>query len=548
MTIIKPSRAGVAIIAASLIASLTSWPLVDAGAVTRTTRKSATPTTKKASKAAPPTAAPTTAAPTSAAPTTSAAAPSKSKKLVVGQAAPLIGNFNPYNLTFGNNVAMYQVYDPLVRVIDGKPEARLAEKWDLSFDGLTLTIKMRKATFADGTPITSQHVAVSLAYVQDAKNGANALTLAQRVRTIETPTDDTVIMKFAAPFPAVLDLLNLLLIVDKGTIDSQFAKPNASGPFTVKSYDADTGYTLVPNTRFWRGAPAIPSIEVKFLSETTLTGALKAGDIDMISIASIPDYESLKKDKKYISGLSGGANSVIALTLNVTAPALSNPDVRLALSRAINRKRIVEDVMLNAATAACLPFNDPTQLGYDAYLASQCTYDLKDAQFYLKRAGVESLSFSVVTSAQINTAMPKIAEIIQNDLASIGVRVRIDEVDAAAFRAQAPGTFPQGLLQVYGRANLDPDTLFSATNAWRGTNNASRYNDPLYTRLVTQAGSTVDTNTRKALYKQIAELSLKQNFVIPIVTNPKPWIAIAGLKGLGDAANGQPLFEDATVS
>lgn len=471
--------------------------------------------------------------------------------LVVGQAQPLAGNFNAFTLSVGNNMAMYQLYDSLVRTGEGlTPEPRLAESWEFSEDGLSMTLNLREATFADGTPITSEHVAISLAYAQDPEVGANAGPLAKRVVSVDTSVANKVVLNFEKAFPGVFDLLNLLVIVDQATIDSDFAAPNASGPFKLDSYQPEIGYTLVANQTFWNGAPALATIEVKFLNNTqTLTAALRSGDIDFIAQTSALDAQTYKDDPNYVTGLFGGANSVVGLNFNVTDPALSDPRVRLAISRSLNRDRMVTDVMFGAADAACLPFNTPGQLGFDADLCDQVVFDLNEAKALFAEANAAALTFNLVTSTQINPALTKIAEILQADLASIGVTMTIEDVDSASFRDQASkGLFPQALLQLVGRSNLDPDTAFTATTAWRTAKNASRFENADYQRLVKEAGSILDNAQRAVIYRQVNELILRENFVVPVVTNPKPWIGVAGVTGVKNASNGQPIMEEVSIT
>lgn len=482
-----------------------------------------------------------------ASPPAAPAAPKAPQVLVVGQSAPIQGNFNPYVLANGNRAMMYQLYDTLITLGAGlEPLPRLAESWEVAADGLSISLTLRRAAFADGTPITSADVERALTFAQNPDNRANVRVLANKVSAIETPSSDRVVMRFKLPFPGVFDMLLLLPIIDQGTIDSNFAAPNASGPFALDTYTPEVGFTLAPNAEWWGPAPSLERVEVKFLNNSqALILTLQSGGVNFVDEVSDFDYTVLRDNEKYVTGFAGGANSVVAMTLNVTDPALSDPRVRLALARAIDRDRIVRQVRFDASEAACLPFNTPDQLGYDDDLAASCKFDLAEAKALLDEAGVTDLTLTLVTSGQIAPDLPRTAELIQADLKSIGVTLVIEDLEAAAYRQQASqGLFTQVLIQRYGRANLDPDTLFSATNAWRAKNNASRFENEEYARLVTEAGTTLDVAVRASLYREINELVLAQNFVIPIATNPKPWVAASGVSGVASTVNGQLRFEN----
>ena len=309
------------------------------------------------------------------------AAPAVPQVLVVGQSAAIQGNFNPFILSNGNRAMIAQLYDTLTSTGAGlEPQPRLAESWEVAADGLSISLTLREAAFADGTPITSADVERSLAFAQNPDSRANVRVLANKVSAIEATAPDQVVMRFEAPFPGIFDMLDLLPIIDQGTIDSNFAAPNASGPFALDTYTPEVGFTLVPNSEWWGPAPSLERIEAKFLNNSqTQILALQAGDINFVDEVSDFDYTVLRDNEKYVAGFAGGANSVAAMTVNVTDPALSDPRVRLALARAIDRERIVRQVRFDASEAACLPFNTPGQLGYDEDLAASCAFDLAQA-------------------------------------------------------------------------------------------------------------------------------------------------------------------------
>ena len=85
---------------------------------------------------------------------------------------------------------------------DWTPQPYLAESWDVSADGLTVTLNLVKgATFHDGVPIKSSDVAFSIKTVQE---NHPFKTMYAPVETVETPDDHTAVIKLSKPHPALL--------------------------------------------------------------------------------------------------------------------------------------------------------------------------------------------------------------------------------------------------------------------------------------------------------------------------------------------------------
>ena len=130
----------------------------------------------------------------------------------------------------------------------------LAESWKFSEDKKSLTLKLRKATFHDGTPITSRDVAFSIMTIKEKHPFKTMLAPVERV---ETPDEKTVIIRLSQPHPALLMALTPPLcpiipehIFGKGNIQDNPANlnPIGSGPFKVASFKADE-YLVLQSVR-----------------------------------------------------------------------------------------------------------------------------------------------------------------------------------------------------------------------------------------------------------------------------------------------------------
>jgi peptide/nickel transport system substrate-binding protein len=159
------------------------------------------------------------------------------------------------------------LYDTLILPSDnGKGlEPGLATKWNVSKDGLTVTLTLRKGTeFSDGTPITPKDVQWSLERAANPKAGIWNFLLSA-IDTVDIKDADTVVLKLKHPDPAILAALTVFnsailpekqYEASKGTTDEEKAKdfathPIGSGPFVLKSWDHGSTMELVRNTHYW---------------------------------------------------------------------------------------------------------------------------------------------------------------------------------------------------------------------------------------------------------------------------------------------------------
>jgi ABC-type transport system substrate-binding protein len=171
---------------------------------------------------------------------------------------------------------------------------------------------------------------------------------------------------------------------------------------------------------------------------------------------------------------------------------------------------------------ACIPF-PRASFAYDAALDQSCAYNVDKARALLAQAGVASgFDVTLLTTSGSGEESVKLAELIQNDLQAVGIKVKIDNVELAAHQAlQKKGDF-QMCIHTFGFASRDPGSLFLTASVWKAEGNSSSYRNQTYADLITKAATTVDESQRKALYQQIGKLILDDPFVLVIAPAARP--------------------------
>jgi peptide/nickel transport system substrate-binding protein len=251
----------------------------------------------------------------------------------------------------------------------------------------------------------------------------------------------------------------------------------------------------------------------------TRTLSLQGKASDFVSNVPITSVETLKGGGFTVIGTSSGYFDVL---LNVTDPPLQKPEVRQAISYAINRNRFTQTILQGTVEPSCLPF-PKASFAFDAAPDQSCAYNVDKAKSLLAQAG-QSGGFDVtlLTTSGAGEESVKLAQLIQNDLQAIGIRVKIDNVELAAHQAlQKKGDF-QMCIHTFGFASRDPGSLFLTASVWKAEGNSSSYRNQTYSDLITKAATTVDEAQRKALYQQIGKLVLDDPFVLVIAPAARP--------------------------
>lgn len=356
------------------------------------------------------------------------------------------------------------LYSPLVTLTDKLTyQPMLAEKVQ-EIDSKHFRVTLRDAKWTDGQPITADDVLFTVRFLTDPKvnsmvtqyysvlegfdehgvlpKGAK-MTGVKKIdgRTVEFICKQGMsfnmfndnILRALLPVPAHL-WKNFSPATYKQ--EAELAHPTVtSGPMTFVQFDKDHFLKLKSNKGYFLGAPKVDGVTFKVMSGPELTVAFAAGDIDMNvpmnGMIPSTDYEKVKSLKN-VRTISGGPGTVQLLFLN--NDRLSSPQIRQAISLAIDRETIVKQVLLGQGEPTASFFTSASPYR-DAKLAP--AYDPQKAKKMLQDAGFDfnkSLEFTVPTG---NTTREQVAQVIQANLAAIGVKVDMLKFDFPTVMSRA---------------------------------------------------------------------------------------------------------------
>jgi peptide/nickel transport system substrate-binding protein len=233
----------------------------------------------------------------------------------------------------------------------------LAEKWDVSPDGLTYTFHLRNGVkFHDGQPLTAEDAKFTLDVLKTDRVKTTRTSNVEKIKETEVVDPQTLRVTLTESYCPFLNDLTALGILPKHLLansanlneDPFNLKPIGSGPFQFVEWVKDDHVTVKAFDDYWGGKPGIERFILKPLKDRAAQMAqLKTGEVDVAGLepSEIKEAESapnLAIYKYYALGLT-------YLAYNTRLPGLDEVPVRQALNHALDRQTLIKDVLLGEA-------------------------------------------------------------------------------------------------------------------------------------------------------------------------------------------------------
>jgi peptide/nickel transport system substrate-binding protein len=402
-----------------------------------------------------------------------------------------------------------------------EPQPSLAKSWKLSKDGKSLTLQLRNdVTFHSGRKFTSKDVQFSIKQYADPKRAAQFARTAAAVVGFDTSKPDEITLELAHPTSNIFDLLTIVPILDRETMDEfESGKEfDGTGPFEFVSWSPGSKIVLKADKNYWGGAPHLEGAELDIVpSPQTQVSELRAGQVDGIYDASFVDLQSLEKSGQYQLLKLTGTDRALYVGVNLENTALQDPRLRQAIAYAIDRERIAADVFRGFGT----PINLPWPSYSPAYSASgdkTYTHDTEKAKQLVTEIGnVAAVPVSYISESPNSSAS---ALIIQSNLEEVGIPVKLEPTDSTqATKLTIGGEFPGLWVSEHSFGQFSPSTLAVTAYPFNAELNASHFSSKAYEDAANAAWESPEAESPSALkaYEQINEILLKELFVIELV-------------------------------
>ncbi len=456
-------------------------------------------------EAVPETQAPATEAPTTEAPatttTTEPAESSAEADVVLGlQLEPPTLDLTASPAAAIPQVLLYNVYEGLVKLeADGSITGLLAERWDVSDDGLVWTFHLRDGVmFHNGEAFTADDVVFSINRVLTKDPAHPFATTLAPVASVEKVDDLTVTVtlnQFSANFLFYMTQ-GQGVILKESAIGSIENSPVGTGPFTFDMWRPGDSIVIVKNADYWGDPALVQSITYRYINEpTALNSALLSGDIDIIAGVSAPELlEAFESDARF-QVLTGQTNGEVTMALNGFSPPLDNLLVRQAITHAIDKQAVVDLAY----------FGYGELIGTGASPLDPYYVDLNDVYPYDPAKALDLLAEAGYTDDRpLRMLLPPVSyarrggEIVAAQLAEVGITVEIENVEWGVWLEDV---FTNKDYDISIVAHVEPRDLGQYGNPdyyWA-------YDNADVAALLAEADATPDDAARYALLAQVQE-------------------------------------------
>lgn len=425
------------------------------------------------------------------------------------------------------------VYNGLVKYDkDIKLVGDLAEKWDISRDGMTITFFLRKnVRWHDGSPFTSEDVLFTYQKLVDPGIKTPFSSNFQLVSKVEAPDPYTVIIKYKEPFAPALESWGMGILPKHilGTMKADELNkcdfnrsPIGTGPYKFKEWQTGQKVILESNPDYFDGRPYIDKYIYQIIPDQSVQLlSLKTHAIDMMSLTA-DIYMKEANTPEFTQGINSfryPSFSYTYLAYNLNNPLFKNSRwTRQALSYAINRQEIIDGTLQSMGTICTGPFPNrswaynPEVKPYDynpekakAMLAS---IGWKDANNdgYLEKGG-RKFEFTILTN-QGNKERELAATIIQEQLKKIGIKVNVRILEWSTLIHQYMDKKNFDTILLGWNMTPDPDCydIWASEKTREGEYNFISYKNPQVDIMLALGRKTFDREERMKIYHKVHTL------------------------------------------
>ncbi|MDD3935860.1 ABC transporter substrate-binding protein [Rhodoferax sp.] len=464
-------------------------------------------------------------------------------------------NFAPSINTTGTSFdASEQIYDNLVDFERGgtKVVPGLAEKWEVSKDGLEYTFHLRKGVkwqsnknFKPSRDMNADDILFMFErqwkendpyFKVTSSNHAyfGDMGMPKLLKSVDKVDEYTVKIVLNAPEAPFLSNLAMqyagvqskeyaIAMLKAGTPEKLDQEPVGTGPFMLVQYQKDAIIRYKAFPQYWAGKAKIDDLIFSITPDASVRWAkLQKGECHVMPYPNPADLPAIRKDANVVVMEQPGLN-IGYLAYNTTKKPFDDVRVRKAVNMAINKKAIVDAVYLGTGVPATNPI-PPTQWSYNKAIKDDA-FNPEEAKKLLAAAGLKdgfaTDLWAMPVQRPYNPNAKRIAELMQADLAKVGIKAEIKSFEWGEYRKRMQsGEHQMGMLGWTGD-NGDPDnflnTLLGCSAAKNNGSNVAKFCYQPFEDLVQKAKVVSNPAERAKLYEK-AQVIFKEQ---------APWFTIA---------------------
>ena len=522
---------------------------------------------------------------------------SKNGKILTIEEGPDVETIDPaLNQSADGANYITMISDNLLRIDkDGKIAPSMAEKYEVSDDGLTWTFHLRDGLkWSDGSdfkaddfvyswqrmvdPEVAAPYAETVLGMVDGYNDAignpdangNTTTTPDRTKLkVEAPDDKTLVVHMSHPTP-YFDRLATFAALSPVKKDVVEANPDgwsldpktyvSTGPFKLTEWKQGSHILVTKNEYYWnKDAVKLDGIKCLLMQDQNAAfSAYESGEASMIKDYPVEEVTTIQKRPDYKSSPKLG---IAYIDVNNDLDEFKDPKVREALALALDRKYMADTITagINSPATGFIPTGvvDWDESAWADNITDKSVYydndnfdaNLAKAKELLKEAGHENGAGLPTMSYTTNDAgfNKKVAEYLQQAWKELGINVEVNIVEWKSFIPQRRSGNYQIARDGWVMDYNDPSNLLECAYSTNG-NNSSRYKNPEYDALLDKAANETDAKTRFGYLHQAEELLLKDAGVIPLMYQNETYLQKDNIKDSFYTSDGIWHFEYADIA
>ena len=414
-------------------------------------------------------------------------------------------------------------YDKDIKIV---PD--LAESWDISGGGLTILFRLKKnVKWHDGHPFTAGDVEFTYAKLVDPNVKTPYSGDFERISKLEVVDNYTVKVSYKEPFAPALASWGMWimpehLLKNEDLNKTEFARhPVGTGPYKFKSWKTAEKIELVSNHEYFEGRPCIDRYIYRIIpDESTIFLELQTQGVDMSGLT--PLQYTRQTDNKFFrthyNKFRYPSFGYTYLGYNFSDPKFADVRVRQAIDCAVDKEAIIDTIFFGLARVITGPYMIDSW-AYDKSIIPQGR-DVAKARKLLADAGWtdpdgdgrvekdgEHFEFTTIVN-QGNSERQRCAEMIQANLADVGIKMKIRVIEWSAMINEFIDKKHFEAVLMGWVLSRDPDNfdIWHSSKTREGEFNFLGYRNAGVDKLLIEARRTFDQSKRAEIYHRIHKM------------------------------------------
>lgn len=394
------------------------------------------------------------------------------------------------------------LYDTLLRVnTDGSLREGLAQKWEVSEDGLTLTFHLRPdVRFHNGDICDAQAVVASFQRLKEeesprAADYANYTFSVQDADTVVVTCealDVAALSNFAYPWSAVVDVK---------AADTLKNQPVGTGPYRLQEWVPQQSLTLAKNPDYY-DTVNLDTINFKMMPDATAQiASLRNGELDIISVSG--DQVAAFENDPQFNVITTPSNGLQLMAMNLQNEALSDVRVRQAINYAVDKQALIDTVWWGYGQK--IGSHYPTVLKEYVDMNDRYPYDPEKAKELLSQAGYQDGLTLEMYLPKSYPAYVSAGQVVADSLKEVGITCNITIVEWAAWLSDVYNGRNYDLTVVGHTGRLDPYVLLARYQS-DSSENYFNYSNEEVDQLLADYKSETDEDKRTEIVQRVQEI------------------------------------------